>query len=105
VRSADAGGSARRRRRWYSAKSASILIDTDVHLYEYASRPGTSRLTWGGKLGLTRLGDNLVTAPILGAVPMEGTGWARRTTSRGPTGRGRAEALQDVAEKPVKDRP
>ena len=35
----------RRRRRWYSAKSASIMIDTDVHLYEYADRPGTSRLT------------------------------------------------------------
>jgi hypothetical protein len=44
----------RRRRRWYSAKSASIMIDTDVHLYEYADRPGTSRLTWGGKLWLTR---------------------------------------------------
>jgi MFS family permease len=41
-------GSAWRRRRWYAAKSASIMIDTGVHLYEYPNRPGTSRLTRGG---------------------------------------------------------
>ena len=43
ARSQSAGGrlmrarSPRRRRRWYSAKSASIMIDTDVHLDEYAN--------------------------------------------------------------------
>ena len=57
ARSQSAGGrlmrarSPRRRRRWYSAKSPSIMIDTDVHLYEYADRPGTSRLTWAASSG------------------------------------------------------
>ena len=46
ARSQPAGGrlmrarSPRRRRRWYSAKSASIMIDTDVHLDEYANPAG-----------------------------------------------------------------
>jgi len=53
ARSQSAGGrlmrarSPRRRRRWYSAKSASIMIDTDVHLDEYANPAGRKPVGMG----------------------------------------------------------
>ena len=75
---------ARRRRRWYSAKSASIMIDTDVDLdMDIRELAGRKPADWGGKLGLTRPPRQPGSRSILGDLPMG----------------------EDVAEGPVKNRP
>jgi cysteine synthase len=75
-----------------SQVAARLAAELDGHFldqFTYAKRATDSR------------GNNNIAEATLAQMALE----PRRTTSRGPTGRGRSEALQDLAEKLVKDRP